>query len=48
MDAWRMIGFMLRSGKFEQVPNRVYPCPFGHGFHKSSRPERERGYTLPE
>ena len=45
MDAWKMIGWMLRSGKFETVPNRVYACPVGNGFHKASKPERDRGYT---
>lgn len=46
MDAWKMIGYMIRQG-FEKVPNRVYACPYGHGFHKASKPERERGYTTP-
>ena len=44
-DAWTMIGKMIREG-FSRVPNRVYACPYGHGFHKASKPERSRGYTV--
>jgi hypothetical protein len=45
-DAWKMIGRMIRAG-YKKVPNRVYACPYGYGYHKSSKPERERGYTAP-
>jgi hypothetical protein len=48
LDAWKMIGKMIRSKQHETVPNRVYPCPYGYGFHQASKPERERGYTINE
>lgn len=45
-DAWKMIGKIIRSNGYTDAPNRVYACPYGHGFHMASKPERQRGYTV--
>lgn len=36
-----MIGYMIRQG-YDPVPNRVYACPHGHGWHKTSKAERPK------
>lgn len=38
--AWQMIGKILRSeynGYDGDVPNRVYPCPRGDGYHMTGK-----------
>lgn len=43
--AWKAIGVIMRSEwakkPHNRVPNRVYACPYGQGFHTTSAEEQK-------